>query len=90
MGTLSVEEYFVLDDVGEVNSEYHDGEMFPIEDLNVWHGIIGANTAWRLLTYDYGEIAEGIAARPNPTWRDACELAEIASRWSGRKDIRAC
>ena len=35
MGTLSVEEYFVLDDLGEVNSEYHDGEMFPIDDLNV-------------------------------------------------------
>ena len=49
MGTLSVEEYFVLDDLGEVNSEYHDGEVFPVEDLNVWHGIIGANTAWRLV-----------------------------------------
>jgi hypothetical protein len=37
-----------------------------------------ACTAWRLLMCDYGDVAETIAARPNPTWRDATELAEIA------------
>jgi len=37
-----------------------------------------ACTAWRLLMADYGEGAEAIATRPNPTWRDCVELAEIA------------
>ena len=33
---------------------------------------------WRSMMWDYGEVAAEIAARPNPTWQDACELAEIA------------
>jgi hypothetical protein len=28
---LSVEEYLALDRAAEIPSEYHDGEMFPIE-----------------------------------------------------------
>jgi Uma2 family endonuclease len=34
---LSVEEYLALDRAAEVPSEYHDGEMFPIESVSVAH-----------------------------------------------------
>ena len=34
---LSVEEYLALDRVAEVPSEFHDGEMFPIEAVSVRH-----------------------------------------------------
>ena len=37
---LSVEEYLVLDRMAEVPSEFHDGEMFPIEAVTYEHSII--------------------------------------------------
>src|ERR1017187_1207688 len=40
---LSVEEYLALDRTAEVPSEYHDGEMFPIEAVSVRHAVISAN-----------------------------------------------
>ena len=45
---LSVEEYLALDRASEVKSEYHDGEIFPIEDATVRHAIIGANAVRRI------------------------------------------
>ena len=41
--TLSVEEYLALDRVAEVPSEYHDGELFPIEAVTVAHSLICIN-----------------------------------------------
>lgn len=40
---LSVEEYLKLDRAAEVKSEYHDGEMFPIEAISLVHGYISLN-----------------------------------------------
>ena len=38
---VSVEEYLALDRAAEVKSEYHDGEMFPMESASWIHSIIG-------------------------------------------------
>jgi Uma2 family endonuclease len=38
---LSVEEYLALDRAAEVKSEYHDGEMFPMEAVTLAHALIG-------------------------------------------------
>ena len=40
---LSVEEYLALDRAAEVPSEYHDGEMFPIEAVSLKHSLISVN-----------------------------------------------
>ena len=40
---LSVEEYLVLDRMAEVPSEFHDGEMFPIEAVTYEHSVISVN-----------------------------------------------
>jgi Uma2 family endonuclease len=45
---LSVEEYLALDRAAEVPSEYHDGELFPIEAVTWEHSILHANIARRL------------------------------------------
>ena len=42
---LSVEEYLALDRVAEVPSEYHDGELFPMEAVTWEHSILGVNAA---------------------------------------------
>ncbi len=46
---LSVEEYLAADRVAERQSEYHDGEMFPIADVTWEHGLIVGNTAHALV-----------------------------------------
>jgi Uma2 family endonuclease len=38
---LSVEEYLTIDRAAEVKSEYHDGEMFPMEAVTPAHALIG-------------------------------------------------
>ena len=45
---LSVEEYLAADRVAGRQSEYHDGEMFPIADVSWEHGVIVGNTAHAL------------------------------------------
>jgi Uma2 family endonuclease len=45
---LSVEEYLALDRVAEIPSEYHNGEMFPIEGVGWRHGRINVNTGGSL------------------------------------------
>ena len=45
---LSVEEYLALDRAAEVPSEYHDGELFPIEAVTWEHSILHANITRRL------------------------------------------
>lgn len=46
---LSVEEYLTLDRVAEVPSEFHDGEMFPIEAVSIEHVKISQQlVAWIL------------------------------------------
>ncbi|MFN0192879.1 MAG: Uma2 family endonuclease [Aestuariivirga sp.] len=46
---LSVEEYLAVDRVAERQSEYHDGEMFPIANVTWEHGLIVGNTAHALV-----------------------------------------
>jgi Uma2 family endonuclease len=46
---LSVEEYFDLDSAAELPSEFHDGEMLPIEAATPQHGIIALNVGRRLM-----------------------------------------
>jgi len=40
---ISVEEYLALDRAAEVPSEYHDGEMLPIEAVTWEHGLLQVN-----------------------------------------------
>ncbi len=42
---LSVEEYLAIDRLAELKSEYHDGEMFPINAVSWEHAIIAVNLA---------------------------------------------
>jgi len=45
---LSVEEYFALDRVAEVRSEYYDGEMFPVITAGWEHARVAVNIGRRL------------------------------------------
>ena len=45
---LSVEEYLAIDREAEFRSEYHDGELFPVEAVTWEHGIVHANLCRRL------------------------------------------
>ena len=45
---LSVDEYLTLDRAAEVQSEYHDGELFPLVAVSWAHGVIQNNVGWRL------------------------------------------
>ena len=40
---LTIEQYLELDRCSERHSEFHDGEMFPIETSGLNHGRIGIN-----------------------------------------------
>jgi Uma2 family endonuclease len=40
---LSVEEYLAIDRAAEIPSEYHDGEVFPIEAVSLRHAMIDRN-----------------------------------------------
>lgn len=68
---LSVEEYLALDRAAELPSEYHDGEMFPIESVSVEHARITANTVYRLSERLYGKPCRAlngpIRVRVSPT-----------------------
>ena len=44
---MSVEEYLAIDREAEVKSEFHDGEMFPIDSVSLAHSTIVANTTRR-------------------------------------------
>ncbi len=37
-----------MDRNAELKSEYHDGEVFPIEGVTLGHGMIASGTAWSL------------------------------------------
>jgi Uma2 family endonuclease len=37
---MSVEEYLAADRVAEWPSEYHDGEVFPLENVTIKHGLL--------------------------------------------------
>ena len=43
VGRLSVEDYLAIDRAAEVKSEYHDGEMFPMEAVRWAHSVISIN-----------------------------------------------
>jgi Uma2 family endonuclease len=45
---LSVEEYLALDETSERRLEYHDGEVFPIDNALLPHGLLGVNIGRRL------------------------------------------
>jgi Uma2 family endonuclease len=45
---LSVEEYLALDRAAERRSEYHDGEIFPVEAATWEHARVSANAVRRL------------------------------------------
>jgi Uma2 family endonuclease len=45
---LSVEEYLALDRAAEIPSEYHDGEMFPINPVSWEHSFICGNLLRRV------------------------------------------
>jgi Uma2 family endonuclease len=49
MGTApvlnTIEEYFQIDERSEVPGEFHDGEIFPIEDTTLCHQILAGNLA---------------------------------------------
>jgi Uma2 family endonuclease len=53
---MTVEEYLAADDAAEIPSEYHDGEVLPIEMASVQHATITANVV----------IALGEAMKPTP------------------------
>ena len=40
---LSVEEYLALDRGSDLPSEYHDGEVFPMENASLRHGLVHIN-----------------------------------------------
>jgi hypothetical protein len=42
---------------------------------------------WSRMSDQYAAIADAIAARPNPTWSDCVELAEIAWHISPKEEI---
>jgi Uma2 family endonuclease len=67
---LSVEEYLALDRAAEIKSEYHDGEMFPMEAVTWTHARIAINVAaWidgQLRATSYN-IAGALRLRISPT-----------------------
>jgi Uma2 family endonuclease len=48
---LSVEEYLALDRAAEVPSEYHDGELFPIEAVSRQHAMIAARLSASFVSF---------------------------------------
>ena len=42
---VSVEEYLAADRAAERASEYHDGEMFPLEAVSIKHGLLSTELA---------------------------------------------
>lgn len=45
---ISVEQYLAIDRDAEVKSEFHEGEMFPVDSVTLEHAAIVANTTWRV------------------------------------------
>ena len=72
---LSMEEYLALDRVAEVPSEFHDGEMFPIEAITYEHSVISVNVGSALKTRLRGgnggcqPLASPLRVRVSPTKR---------------------
>lgn len=68
---ISVEEYLALDRAAEVKSEYHDGEMFPIESVTFAHARIGLRVGgWldrQLLHTACSPAGPGLRVRVSPT-----------------------
>jgi Uma2 family endonuclease len=68
---LSVEEYLALDRAAEVKSEYHDGEMFPMESVSWAHSRISVKVGgWldRQLSNKPCEVAgASLRLRVSPT-----------------------
>ena len=68
---LSVAEYLELDRKAEVRSEYHDGEMFPMEASSVAHSRIDVRVGAALLDQLQGSRCEVLSAslrvRVSPT-----------------------
>ena len=67
---LSVEEYLAADRVAERQSEYHDGEMFPIGDVSWEHGLIVNSVGRRMAERLEGgpcHIAAQVRIRVSPT-----------------------
>jgi Uma2 family endonuclease len=68
---ISVEEYLALDRAADVPSEYHDGEMFPVQAVSLQHSIIGVKTG-RCLDRQLEKTAchvagSGLRVRVSPT-----------------------
>ena len=67
---MSVEEYLAADRVAERASEYHDGEMFPLEDVSLRHGRLVNNVARQVTERLEGgpcQIVSLIRVRVSPT-----------------------
>ena len=67
---LSVEEYLALDRAAEVPSEYHDGELFPLDAVSLQHGLISNHVGRRVgerLEGGRCQIAAQIRVRVSPT-----------------------
>ncbi len=67
---MSVEEYLAADRAAERASEYHDGEMFPLEAVSIRHGLLVNRVAWKLLERLEGgpcQIVSQIRVRVSPS-----------------------
>ena len=67
---MSVEEYLAADRAAERASEYHDGEMFPLEDVSLRHGRLVNNVASQVIERLEGgpcQIVSLIRVRVSPT-----------------------
>jgi Uma2 family endonuclease len=68
---LSVEQYLARDRAAEVKSEYHDGELFPVEAVSVVHAMVSVNVAsWfkaELATTECRIVGSSLRVRVSPT-----------------------
>ncbi len=68
---LPVEEYLAIDRAAGVKSEYHDGEMFPMEAVTLEHALIGTNVnallKSQLLKTACRVVASALRVRVSPT-----------------------
>ena len=67
---VSVEEYLAADRAAERASEYHDGEMFPLEAVSIKHGLLVNRIGWQLIERLKGgpcRVVSQIRIRVSPT-----------------------
>ena len=57
---FSVEEYLALDRAAEMRSEYHDGQLFPVEATTLAHGVLQLNVGRRLAERLDGKLCRAV------------------------------